>query len=323
MSHESSTSTSDQVPNSNHSSDHALTSSTSQAAARIEPDSDGEQIKAAYEKYREEFLDHLIRQLDIMIYCELSTLYYMDCSLLSFVARAMNHWFYFTPKPPVMSAAITWSRPHIVIIFGINLLSSFLHTIYTPPTAGEATRGYLQGGLLIDFVGQLSPVSRVRLVAYDLLILALQMVMLGVTLEKRKLIDAGNSSAEGGESREDERQDHDFEERGVRRGEIVEGIELQPLRPLSGGRTGGDEDGERDELLGENESTPVEHPGDAFYSGQYVVTDVHIVDTVRSQWRHSYTAARSSNDRSVGAATELARQRLRFRIRIGGREYGS
>ncbi|KAL8699076.1 MAG: hypothetical protein Q9201_006206 [Fulgogasparrea decipioides] len=248
---------------------------------------------------------------------------FLSCSLFSFVTRTTNHWFYFTPKPPLMNAAITWNRPHIVIIFGINLLSGFLHAMYTPPTAGEATRGYLHGGLLIDFVGQLSPVSRVRLVAYDLLILALQMVMLGVTIEKRKLVDAGNSSAEGGGSREDEGQGHDFEERGLRRGEDIEGIELQPLRPLPGGRLGGDEDEEREEVLGRNESTTDEHPGDAFCSGQYVIADVHIVNTVRGQWRQSYTATRSSNDGSVGAAAELARRRLRFRIRIGGREYGS
>lgn len=83
---------------------------------------------------------------------------------------------------------------------------------------------------------------------WDLLVLALQLVMLGITIDKRKL-----TAPEGGErSRDKESQDHDAEERGTRsRQEGSEGIELRPLRPASEGRTGGEQDRERNELLEE------------------------------------------------------------------------
>ncbi|KAI4181864.1 MAG: hypothetical protein L6R41_006362 [Letrouitia leprolyta] len=211
--------------------------------------------------------------------------------------------------------------------FALNFLSIFFHTISTPRTAGEAVRGYLHGGLLIDFVGQKSPVPTWRLVGYDILVLMLQIVMLGVTVEKKKLDTPKNGSAGIGGEREAERQDHDSEERGVRRSEDApEGIELHHLGPRSGGRSRGEKDGERDELSEVGRSTTYEHPRDAFYSGQYILADIHVVNTVRDQWTQSRpTATGNPRDSSVraAAAAELARRRLRFRIRIGGRVYGS
>ncbi|KAL8690330.1 MAG: hypothetical protein Q9218_004205 [Villophora microphyllina] len=326
MNDETSSSTSSQPQQSNQSSEHALYPSSAEAAADAEEHSSEQQTRGIRMKYKTRFLDNIIRQLDMMIYCQLSVLYYMDCSFLSFFARSVNHWFYFTPKPPLMNAALSLSGPQIIMIFGINLLSLFLHTIYSPPTAGEATREYLHGGLLIDFVGQKSPVSRVRLVACDLVVLALQLVILSVTCKRRRLNDGNNAAADGSLVREAETQDHDFEERGIRRSEDADEIELQFLRPLSGGRTGGEEDGERDELMGTSQSAVNEHPGDVFYSGQYIVADINIFDTIKGQWRQSYVAAtRSSGSGSMGAAAaaELARRRLRFRFRIGRREFGS
>lgn len=210
------------------------------------------------------------------------------------------------------------------MIFVLNILWIIAHASSTPPTAGEAVRGYLHGGLLIDFVGQKSPVSRVRLVWYDLLVLMLQLVMLGIKVEKKKM----DAPAGGGERRGEEAQDHDAEERGTRRSqEGMEGIELQSLRPMSEGRAGDEEDGARHDLLERTEeSMTSEHPGDAFYSGQSIIAIVHIVDTIREQWRQTQPAASgSSGESSMGAtaAAQLARRRLRFRIRIGGRDYGS
>ncbi|KAI4199423.1 MAG: hypothetical protein LQ346_002561 [Caloplaca aetnensis] len=248
--------------------------------------------------------------------------YLPSCSLFVFVARALHQWFCFTPKP-LVSLIVPWSRPHIVVIFALNILWLLIHASSTPPTAGEAVREYLHGGLLIDFVGQKSPVARLRLVGYDLLVLALQLVILGITTEKQKL-----DAPEGGrDSREDESQDHDAEERGTRRSqEGSEGIELRPLRPATEGWTGSEQANAGNELFEESEEgTASEHPGDAFYSGQHIIANVYIADMVREQWRQTSpaTAASSGNESmAAAAAAELARRRLRFRIRIGGRDYG-
>ncbi|KAL9020979.1 MAG: hypothetical protein Q9185_001806 [Variospora sp. 1 TL-2023] len=315
---------------SHHSSSHVSPSHSSQdGAAAGSPNEDPQHhVKKIRKRYKTQFLDHLIRQLDIMIYYQLSILYYMDCSLLTFVVRALNHWIYFTPKPHPLPPVFAWNRAHVVMIFGLNILFLCAHAISTPPTAGEAVREYLHGGLLMDFVGQKSPVSRVSLIGYDLMVLALQLVMLGITAEKKSLDAVGSVSASGGERPEEEAQDHDSEERGVRRSEEgTEGIELLPLRPLPEGRTADDEDRERSDLLRSTEGlTSREHPGDAFSSGQYIVATVNIVDTIRSHWEQSQPVTSGvSGDNPMGAAAAagLASRRLRFRIRIGGRDYGS
>ncbi|KAL9014923.1 MAG: hypothetical protein Q9173_000428 [Seirophora scorigena] len=333
MNHVSSESISNIPSSSHHSSSHVSTSHLSQgeAAATLSGQHPQRRVRNIQKKYKTQFLDHLIRQLDIVIYCELSILYYMDCSLLTFVIRALHHWIYFTPKPHPMPPLFAWNRSHVVMIFALNIIFICAHAISIPPTAGEAVREYLHGGLLMYFVGQRSPVSRVSLVGYDLVVLALQLVMLGITAEKKTLDAAVGVSANGGERTVEEAQDHDSEERGVRRSEEgtegIELIELSPLRPLSEGRTGGEEDRERSDVLGSTEgSTSREHPGDAFYSGQYIVANVNLVDTMRSHWRQSQpvsTGTSSDNSMGAAAAAQLASRRLRFRIRIGGRDYGA
>ncbi|KAL8922077.1 MAG: hypothetical protein Q9208_005387 [Pyrenodesmia sp. 3 TL-2023] len=317
MNHEPRASTSD-IPSSSHHSDHATTlySSQAEAAATASHEEPQQRAKSSQKVYKTRFFDHLIRNLDIMIYAEF-------CSLFTFVVRALNHWFYFTPTP-FISPIVTWSRPHVIVIFVLNILWLLIHASSTPPTAGEAVREYLHGGLLVDFVGQKSPVSRWRLAGSDLLVFALQLVMLGVTAEKKKL-DAPEGD---GASREEEGQDHDAEERGTRRSqEGSEGIELRFLRPASEEQTDGEQDAEGKDLLEETqEATASEHPGDAFYSGQHIIASIHIADTIRGRWGQTSLAktGNSGNESMAAAATaELARRRFRFRIRIGGRDYGS
>lgn len=78
MSHEPSASTFDQASDSSHSTDHASSLSSPQAAAIGDPDNIEQQVRKAVKVLKTQFLDHLIRQLDIMTYCELSILYYME-----------------------------------------------------------------------------------------------------------------------------------------------------------------------------------------------------------------------------------------------------
>lgn len=166
--------------------------------------------------------------------------------------------------------------------------------------AGEATRGYLHGGILIDFVGQESPVSRIRLVSLDMLTWVLQVVILAVMLERRKIVASSNSQSPSVSISRP--QDHDSEERGIIRPPTspTEDIELQPL---PSGRTSADEDRERNELLlrhdtsssslndndNDNDDDPGvnavdEHPLDRFHSGQQILADIYLLGVVRTQW---------------------------------------
>ncbi len=204
------------------------------------------------------------------------------------------------------------------MIFGNNIICILLHILFRPPAAGEATRGYLLGGLLIDFVGQESPVSKWRLLALDVLVLALQVLILAVTLERKKLGVDGDVLVE---EVEEARQDHDSEERGMlRRDETAQdGIELQNIRHTSSGRTGGDEDRERDELLDSDESTEPreQHPLDPFLTGQAVIVNVHVMDTIRSQW--TFTADTSGEATASGAAAVAAVAGRTLSYRLGER----
>ena len=192
-------------------------------------------------------------------------------------------------------------RPYIGIIVGANTICFLLHLIFSPPAAGEATRGYLHGGMLIDFVGQQSPVGRWRLCGLDLLVLILQLAILAVILERNGL----KTGEEAGENTSDpaveSRQDHDAEERGVIRRDSngLENIELQDLHHPSG-RTGGDEDRERDELLqaGANYEQEAQHALDSFYTGNHVIVNIRILEVIRAQWK---TSSASSGVAASGA----------------------
>lgn len=315
---------------------HAIARATAVAA-----NSDDDSVQRKRRRQREQraaFLDHLVRNIDIVFYCQLSILYYMECvllyprqcasnphifanmiysiSLFKFLLRALPHWFYFTPKPSIFPPPPPTHRPYIGMIFGNNIICILLHILFRSPAAGEATRGYLLGGLLIDFVGQESPVSRWRLLILDALVLALQVLILAVTLERKNLaVENGDVLVE---EVEEARQDHDSEERGMLRRDDTaqDGIELQDLRHTSSGRTGGDEDRERDELLDSDERTEPrdQHPLDPFLTGEAVVVNIHIMDTIRSQWRRRADTSGEATASGAAAVAAVAGRTLSYRL---------
>lgn len=116
--------------------------------------------------------------------------------------------------------------------------------------------------------------------------LILQILMLGVTLEKRALETGGVDVSGAGL---EVRQDYDSEERGMLRQDLeeAEDIEMRDLRHTDSGRTGGDEDRERDELLAANTGSGrvEQHPLDSLYTGEHVVANLHVLEMVRRQWQ--------------------------------------
>ena len=57
----------------------------------------------------------------------------------------------------------------------------------TLPKGTEASRGFLHGGIVIDFIGQTPPRSRLILLAFDAFILAIQSLMLAVHSQREAL----------------------------------------------------------------------------------------------------------------------------------------
>ncbi len=169
------------------------------------------------------------------------------------------------------------------------------------------TRGYLHGsGLLIDFVGQEGPTSKLRLVVLDVLVLFLQLLALAATVERQALktgfglpLAPGGTAAVASNGRASARQDHDSEERGVRRESAGAGenIELQDLGRGASGRgrhrrTPIPTRSEEQSPVEPRAVPPPENDLDVFMSGDVILSDFHLLDTVRRQW-WTYEAARS------------------------------
>jgi hypothetical protein len=163
-------------------------------------------------KRKADFINNVMFNLDLLIYAELCALYYMEyvvpelpgthcpiltdpsCNFFRFLVRALFQVMFLTPKPKFVPPAPK-HRPYIGAIFGGNIMCILLHIFTHRPEAGELTRGYLHGGLIIDFIGQQGPVSKLHLVAIDFLVMALQLFMLAVHVEETKLAEILKSPA--------------------------------------------------------------------------------------------------------------------------------
>ncbi|KAJ5161175.1 hypothetical protein N7492_006567 [Penicillium capsulatum] len=279
------------------------------------------------------FIDRLLRDLDILIYCELSALYYMDCSLILFVVRAAVELIFFTPKASPFDP--TRNQPFVGAIFASNLLCMIFHAFVTHPEAGEATRGYLHGGLFIDFIGQ-RPAPLLWLLSFDVLILLVDFVMLALVIERVKMTastsgttssatENTNTSTDPNPSRPEDRQDHDAEERGVIRGdEEVESSSApgSTLNASPGLNIDEDVHDERTTLLADPDAGSASrggHPLDSFVSGQAVIMDMGFWHTIRDQWRHSSTPRRPAGYTPSPEAAAFLRQRLGLQVGTNGR----
>ncbi|KAJ9656442.1 hypothetical protein H2201_008533 [Coniosporium apollinis] len=285
---------------------------------------------------RVDFLDDLLRTLDIFVYAELSAVYYMDCSFLRFALRASIQFFYLTPKPPLFPEAPK-HRPYIGAIVGSNVLCLLLHLFLAAPTAGEATRGYLHGGLMIDFIGQQGPTSKLHLAILDVMILLLQLVTLATYLKrqnlKRTLPTPSPTAPQDAHAAEPlpqpspdsaatipsppaVAQDHDAEEQGI-------------LRRSSTASSTQDPPNETDDLLASPQDGPAASPIrntdllDAYAAGQASIANLYVWDTVRDQFRAwqgrpATVPATGTAASATGFAAQFAGRRFGIQIPLGG-----
>ncbi|PGH05457.1 hypothetical protein GX51_02981 [Blastomyces parvus] len=282
--------------------------------------------RAVYASSKAVMLERLLRDLDMLIYCELSAVYYMDCSILHFTIRAIVQFIFFTPKAGPLPEATT-NAPPIVTVFLSNIACMLLHYISSAPTAGEASRGYLHGGLFIDFIGQKGPVSKFRLFLFDLLVFGMQLIMLCVVLEKDRTKQLARPA--DSENRTPNLQDHDSEERGVAPDDAhlpgsADDIEMHDLPSPERASTDESrtrllefEDGHTTSALAGNR-----HPRDAFLSAQTVIADINILQALRDQWnRAPQTNAGQSTDSQPTISTQsgmvvpFLQRRFRFQLR--------
>lgn len=214
---------------------------------------------------------------------------------------------FITPKEgPVLLPA---ERPHVFAIIGPNLVCILAHIISALPTAGEATRGYLHGGVIVDFVGQKPPTTRLCLLFFDAMILAVQCLMLAVHTEREKLRkvvnpslqplwpgpgQAGQQVGAPGTNHPEGTQTLDAEERGVNReDEIALGEGDGNERDALVGENRGGQEQEDEARMGSNYS-PASAGTDLFdvmRSGNASVGSFHPIHAVRTVGNDYQTAA--------------------------------
>lgn len=253
-----------------------------------------------------------------------------SCSFLRFLLRAFLQFLYLTPKAPILPEPPV-DKPVLGPILGSNLLCLALHIWLSAPAAGEATRGYLHGGLAMDFIGQLGPTSKLHLVSLDLFLLALQLVMLPASIQRRKLRDAATAveavgAAVSTNAAATSRQDLDSEERGVRRSQEEDGVELQNLSSSGRNNEPSAQEGtsdERESLLAPPRPQPANDTAiiDMFNSGQIMLIDLDVWGNVQDQvrlMRHPPPPAETSSREQRTLRAEIAGRMLRMRFGAAG-----
>ncbi|KAI1124955.1 DUF1746-domain-containing protein [Nemania abortiva] len=281
-----------------------------------------------------QFLMHLSLNLDTLAYAELCILYYMDCSFFRLLIRWMAQTLFVSPKTE--DTVLIVPNYHVSAIVAPNLLCMFLHLISPPPEAGEASRGYLHGGILVDFIGQKAPSSRFTLILLDVVVLAIQCFMITVNIEKERIRNVirpprVNRNSGIALAVPTTSQDHDSEERGVFRDapEIdgineTDSVEMRPLRSPDSGDGSNSEPagGEGTRLLrqsGVQGTSQFEGLADVLRSGNAVIGNFHIPQSLRTAWHsreNTPESAAAYTLQNVGYNATLAALAAQRRARL-------
>ena len=299
-------------------------------------------------------MTQLLKDLDTLVFAEISALYYMECamapaslvlvphakpysscSFFRFFVRSLSHSTFLTPKTESSSSPLepATTAPILSILLP-NLICILLHLFASLPTAAENSRGYLHGGILVDFIGQKAPTSRLPLLMLDLAILAIQSLMLAVHLEREMLrrvlrtrslrsdtVDTEDDGEGGSRAPEvaglpQSTQDHDSEERGVLRDmpespQNEQDTELQPLKRRRG-------DSHREDEPPPRSNGNLSRPrvkirlSELVSSGNVILGEFHVLHTLRTA-ATDYESAAAHTVQTIGynvtMATLLARSR--------------
>jgi len=176
-----------------------------------------------------DFVEHILRSLDAVIFLQIGCLYFCDNLTLLLFLRSVSQVLNVQSRPPPFA-----STAQLVPVIFVNLLCFLIHLLQARPEAGGwVAHGYLHGGLIVDFVGEQGPITKWRLVSQDSVILTLQLLMLVVGYEQQKLTGTVVTEPEHSVP-----QDIEAEEEGRRRSregsrtrgaETEDGIELRSL----------------------------------------------------------------------------------------------
>ncbi|QSL64129.1 hypothetical protein MERGE_000284 [Pneumocystis wakefieldiae] len=144
-------------------------------------------------KINERFKNHLIRSLDVLVYCHIVCIYFMDISFFRLLLRSVIQ-LVCTPISCLISLnygsknIYTHKIVYISVIprlfFFYAVIGSFLiclscHLLWVLPDSAEGQYSYLHGGIFIDFVGE-GHHCKFKPCFFDFIIFLLQLFILNI-----------------------------------------------------------------------------------------------------------------------------------------------
>lgn len=273
-----------------------------------------------------------------------------SCSFFRLFLRGSMQLMYLTPRDKEVLRLLPPPRPHIYAIFSANILCMLLHLVFAPLQATETTRGYLHGGLIIDFIGQKAPTSRFSLLFLDCLVLTLQFVSCAVWREKDRVKKMESTLSAGGGPKSTNgttptsvavdvltgaatsTQDLDSEEQGILRddplGADSNDIEMQPLMreqpPTGDGSVRGILEARHERIVRTAAgSDSTDGPGrpsllDILMSGNGLLADLHVPHAIRTMMAEnaSEPSAAGYPLRLTGYGTRIAQLAVESQVRL-------
>lgn len=281
-----------------------------------------------------EFVTHLLKSLDTLVFAELSALYYMECSMFRFILRSVGQYLYLTPKDESFPFLMPASPIHVCLVLIPNIFCILLHILVSLPVGPEFHRGYMHGGLVIDFIGQKPPTSRIYYVLADVVILAVQCLMLTVHTERERLRVVLKTFRpmvpDVAQETTPTIEDLDAEERGVSRDMLgslpideEDGIELQPLHRVSTTEEGNSTSGESEPSSAREQSTDEptrSNLSDVLSSGNGIIGEYHVLHSLHNAALNiERTAAYSLRTIGYGATMASIEARRRATLNVPAR----
>ena len=221
-----------------------------------------ESLLTDYSRTHRRGLEYLISALETLISVDIAVSYTTDSSFLLLAAR------FLTQQNLSLAACLV-----------VNFLSILYHVISASPTGSTYTKGYLHGSIIIDFIGELGPISKTRLLLQDFTIVFGQIFLLAVQEEVQKTKTLKQLQP---------RQENDLETGlggATAESGDEDGIELQPL-------TGHDHDVDGEQLQDDAEPSHTVMP---FFAGMDSIGTIDIWQNLKALAQRPSPASPSSS----------------------------
>lgn len=195
---------------------------------------------------------------------------------------------YLSPKSETFPFLMPASRMHVALVVLPNIWCMLVHLLAALPQGYDYNRGYLHGGVIIDFIGQRPPTSRLYFFLADLFLLILQCLMLTIHTERERLrlslktfrplapiitLEAATAPTV---------EDLDAEERNIGGGQPDEEEEDVELHSLGRGSQGDEAEGTESRRPNSSDDVSTSRLYDVLSSGNGVLGDHNIVRSMRA-----------------------------------------